>query len=348
MQNVRNKYRFAGHVIAAAILICLLLWLIHHRRQFSVDSGARRVMGTLARVVVVVQDRNQAAAAIQKAFDEIENVQILMNDRDPNSQLSEVNRRAFFEPVAVDDAVFEVLAASIEYSRLSDGAFDVTVGPVVLLWRQSATTGEPPAAEALAEARASVGWQSLLLDAEHKTVRFGKEGMRLDLGGIAKGYAVDRAIQAMRDLGVPGGMVDIGGNIRCFGQPAHYARHWQIGLQDPRHEQALLMTLVMDERAVATSGDYRRFAVVDGQRFSHIINPRTASSSQTLSSVTIIAPTAMQADALSTAVTVLEEQKGLALLDSIPETEAVLVKSSGELLKSRNADRFILTSDNNK
>lgn len=323
------------------VLLAVFVWTSRHRR-ISVDSGTRQVMGTLARIEVVASDRTKAVSAIQEAFDIIARLESLMSDYDPNSQLSYVNDRAFLETVPVDDSVFDVLAAAKEYSRLSEGAFDITIGPVVQLWRQSRKTGLAPSPDALAVAKAAVGWQDLILDPENKTVRFAKQGMRLDLGGIAKGYAVDQAIESLRQSGLLGGLVDIGGNIRTFGTPARNAPHWQIGLQDPRDEQSLLMVLILDDKAVATSGDYRRFAVIDGQRFSHIINPQTAQSAQALSSVTIIAPTAMQADALSTIVTILEEAKGLALIDSDEGIEAVIVKE-GKLIKSRNVEKYLKT-----
>ncbi|MCE5185908.1 MAG: FAD:protein FMN transferase [Planctomycetaceae bacterium] len=339
-----NKYRVVWY---AAVMLLMLGFVLtaQRRRVVTVDSGSRPLMGTLARIVVVAKDSARAAEAIELAFDEIVSLERLMSDFDPNSQLSLVNRRAFTEPVPVDDSLFEVLSASIEYSRLSDGAFDITVGPVVGLWRAERNTGVPPTLQALEEARRAVGWQSLLLDPGKKTVRFAKPGMHLDLGGIAKGYAVDRALELLGQSGAQGAMVDLGGNIRTFGVPAHGARHWNIGLQDPRRNEHTLAVLNLDNLAVATSGDYRRFAVVNGQRLSHIIDPNTAQSAQSVSSVTIIAPSAMQTDALSTAVTVLGDQKGLLLVQSLPQVETIIIKN-GAMIKSANAARFIAKTAN--
>jgi thiamine biosynthesis lipoprotein len=335
-----SKSRLVWQTAAILAVLGLSFW-ISQRRMVALDSGTHTVMGTLARVVVVTPNRDRGLNAIRRAFECIDNIESLMSDFKPDSQLSQVNQRAFLEPVAVEDDLFEVLTASVEYSRLSEGAFDVPIGPVVQLWRVEKQTGVPPSLEALAKAKEAVGWKNLILDPSTKTVRFAREGMHLDLGGIAKGFAVDKAIDVLQQAGMAGGMVDIGGNIRCFGKAANRALHWQIGLQDPRHDQNILMTLNMDGRAVATSGDYRRYAVVNGQKLSHIINPATAQSSQTLSSVTIIAASAMQADALSTAVTVLEEENGLELIETIPNVEAILIQE-GALLKSRNADAYIL------
>ena len=166
--------------------------------------------------------------------------------------------------------------------------------------------------------------------------------MFLDLGGIAKGYAIDKAIEILKDAGIKGAMVDIGGDLRCFGKSANDKKHWLIGLQDPAAEGEILMKLNMDDMAVATSGDYRRFVMIEDQKHSHIVNPATADSAQDLSSVTIIAPAAMAADALATAVTVLGSDKGLELIETIPECEAFIIRSEGSVLEqSSNADMFM-------
>ncbi|MBL7215327.1 MAG: FAD:protein FMN transferase [Phycisphaerae bacterium] len=312
--------------------------------QFTIDGGYRQVMGTFARVVAVADTEPQGRSAIDAAFEKIDAIEQCMSDYDPNSLLSKVNQQAFRQPVAINDELMTVLCASMECYCLSGGAFDITVGPVVQLWRQAKKNDAAPTPKQLEQARQAVGCQNLFIDTEGQTVQFAKEGMFLDLGGIGKGYAVDRAVEILRTAGLKGGMVDIGGNLRCFGTPANGAEHWLIGLQDPANDENILLKLKMDDRAVATSGDYRRFVVLDGQKHSHIINPATADSAQSLSSVTIIAPTAMAADALSTTVTVLGDQKGLGLIESITDVEAILIPHSEKLSfeKTSAADRYIM------
>ena len=325
MQDTKSR------TILYTILTCAvmggLVWLSLTRRVVSVDSGYRLTMGTFARVVAVASNPRQAIAA---AFQAIEGVNSTMNDYDPNSLLSEVNREAFEHPVQVDAGLFEVLTAAKLYSRMSDGDFDVTIGPVVQLWRKAKEDGTAPSPEALANAREAVGYEKLILDAEKQTVQFAKDGMFLDLGGIAKGYGIDKAIEALQAAGIKGGLVDIGGDLRCFGTPADGQRHWLIGLQDPQNDGEILMTLNMDDMAVATSGDYRRFVMIGDEKHSHIVNPATANSAQDLSSVTIIAPAAMAADALATAVTVMGDEKGLELIETIDSTEAILISHDDE------------------
>jgi len=207
----------------------------------------------------------------------------------------------------------------------------VTVGPLVDLWRAAGRTNVPPTEEALAAARRKVGSDKLILDEKNRTVRFAVEGMRVDLGGIGKGYAVDKAVEAMQEHGAIGGLVDLGGNIRCFGQPPQGQETWRIGLQDPHvapnelNTSQPLLVLALMNRSVATSGDYRRFVEVQGHKQSHIIDTQTGQGAAKLASDTILAPEATTCDALSTAVNVLGPEKGLALIERLPGVEAILI-----------------------
>ena len=340
MQSAKTILIRSGLAIA---VIGLLFWISQKNRTITVDGGFRLTMGTVARIMVTAQDPRQAHQAIDAAFDKIFRIEALMSDYDAESQLSQVNSRAFEEPVAVDAELFEVLTAAKLYSCLCEGAFDITIGPVVQLWRKAKEDGTAPTPEAIAKAKAAVGHENLILDAENRTVKFAAEGMFLDLGGIAKGYAIDKAIEILQATGLKGAMVDIGGDLRCFGTPVNGKPHWLIGLQDPDNEETILMTLNIDDMAVATSGDYRRFVIIGDEKHSHIVNPATADSAKDLSSVTIIAREAMAADALATAVTVMGDKKGLELIDAIDNTEAILISHGDETTfeKTRGIDLYI-------
>ncbi len=339
-QSTRNLWL---QTITGIMILILLMWQMRQPRIQELDSGYRITMGTFARVLVVASDKKTAEQCVKAAFETFDRVNAMMSDYDPNSLLSEVNRRAFAEPVKVDAALFEVLTAAVKYSRLSDGAFDITVGPVVQLWRKANQTGIAPEPQALTQAHQKVGYRHLLLDEDNQTVRFAVEGMLLDLGGIAKGYAIDKAIEVMRQQGALGGMVDIGGDLACFDRPVGGQPHWYIGLQDPDEEQRYLLRLKLNNHAAATSGDYRRFAVINDLKYSHIVNPASTQAADSLSSVTIIAPSAIQADALATAVSVLGPEKGMALIESIDQTEALLILSARpiKLQKTTGAANFI-------
>ena len=309
------------------------------------DSGVHLVMGTFARVTVIAPDSRGGAKCIEAALAEIRKVDELMSDFKEDSEISRVNKGAFSQPIEVGESTFEVLQKSIEISYLTDGAFDITVGPIVKLFRTARATGKAPTPEQIADAKAKVGYEKLVLNDAEKTVRFTVEGMSLDLGGIAKGYAVDKAIEIMQQHGALGAMVDVGGDVRCFGTPPKGKETWIIGLQDPNTHAGpgLLLKLKIENAAVTTSGDYQQYAIIDGKRQSHILDRKTGKSAQGLASVTIIAKNATSSDALATAVTVMGLQKGIQLIEKMPNTEAILIAPSPEykLTKTSAAEKYI-------
>lgn len=348
-----KKYLRAAVIVALPVL---LLGMLYVRTRapgvVEVNSGFRMVMGTFSRVVVVAKSQRAAQRCIEAAFDVQNRIESLLSDYRDDSELSKVNREAARGPVAVSEMTFEVLQKAGHFSELSEGAFDVTVGPLVDLWRKAGEANEPPAAEALAEARRKVGVDKLILDAKHRTVRFAVAGMRVDLGGIGKGYAADKAVEAMKERGALGGMVALAGDIRCFGRPPRGQESWRIGLQDPNiapDDLGLskpLLVLALTSEGVSTSGDYRRFVRVQSQKQSHIMDPGTGKGANKLVSDTIIAPDATTSDALSTAVNVLGLEKGLALVERIPGTEAILIPAGKDArpIFSRGARAYIVPS----
>jgi thiamine biosynthesis lipoprotein len=352
----KQTRRTLFQIILVLGLIAAAAWVSFRARQdsiwpaarTSVDSGYHMVMGTFARVVVVLEP-DTAEKAIQAALTELENVDNLMSDYKEDSELSRLNRDACKQAIKVSEPTLEVLQRAVEFSKLTDGAFDVTVGPLVDLWRSAAHANHLPTQADLETARAKVGYEKLILDANNMTVRFAVEGMRLDLGGIAKGYAIDKAVEAIRNCGAIGAMVDVGGDIRCFGAAPPGKDTWRIGLQDPSKTKDWLGTgkpllvLKLVDSAIATSGDYRRFALIEGQKHSHVMDQDTGQTSDELSSVTIIAQSALQADALATAATVLGPEKALTLIENLPDTEAILISPAPDfqITKTTGADKYI-------
>jgi len=324
-------------------------WPSADTNRVKVDGGYQLVMGTFARVVAIAEDANAAGECIPAAMSAIHRVDDLMSDYKDDSEISRVNEDAAAGPVQVGEDTYEVIKRSVEFSRLTDGAFDVTVGPLMVLFHAEQKQGKAPTAEQIAEAKSKVGFEKLELDEANRTVHFTVEGMRLDLGGIAKGYAIDKALEALQRGGATGGMVDIGGDIRCFGTPPEGRDSWVIGIQDPNsvlegaEGSGLLMTLKVANEAVATSGDYQQFVMIGGKRHSHIMNRKTGGSAEGLSSVTIIAGNATDADALATAVSVMGAEKGLALIEKLPDTEAILITSEPkpQILKTSGAEKYI-------
>ncbi|MHC4755661.1 MAG: FAD:protein FMN transferase [Planctomycetota bacterium] len=353
--NISKNHRFTFGIISGLVLILAMFLTLSRRNAFNspggfkdYDSGYRQVMGTLARVVAIAADEKTARQSIRAAFEQLELVDDLMSTYKADSQISILNREAYERAVEINEPLFEVLQKSIFYSQKTNGAFDITVGPVIDLYKKSQRDQVVPTAEEIAEASIKVGYEKLQLDEQARTVKFTVEGMRLDLGGIAKGYAIDKAVEAMQDSGVEGGMVDVGGDIRCFGAGPRDNGYWKIGLQNPKDTSQLMggeivLKLKLTDSAVTTSGDYRRFTMIGDKKISHIIDRNTASGVKGLSSVTIIAEMAVDADALATAVSVMGPEKGIDLIESIPNTEAILIRSdqADKLIQTSGADKYI-------
>ena len=336
-------------VVFVLFLIVVLYFSFGTKRKVELDSGYRLVMGTFARVVAIAEDSGTAKKCIQAAFLEIHSVDELMSDYKSDSEISKINLDAYKAPVRVSKPTFEVLQTSIKFSKLTHGAFDITVGPLVDLFHSAQEKGVAPGKEQIAQAKLKVGFEKLKLDNQNSTVTFSVDGMRVDLGGIAKGYAIDKAVEAMQQCGAIGGMVDIGGDIRCFGAPPKHRKQWLIGLQDPNTTtdefgmgQSLLV-LKLTDAAIATSGGYRRFALIEGKKYSHIIDTKTGYSSNQLASVTIISKNAIDVDALATAVSVMGQERGLALIEELPQTEALLITPQPklQLIKTTGAQKYI-------
>jgi thiamine biosynthesis lipoprotein len=239
-----------------------------------------------------------------------------------DSELSGVNRQAANGPVEVTDSLFKVLQQAIRVSELSNGAFDISFGSVGYLYDFRAR--QQPSAEALAKGLATLNYRSIVLDREAKTVRFLQEGVRLDLGGIAKGYAVDRGIEMLQSFGVRHARLNAGGDMRLLGDKR--GKPWIVGVRDPRSEDRNALLMPLSDVAVSTSGDYERFFFDDaGERVHHILSPATGKPAKGVQSVTILGSDALTTDGLSTAVFVLGSAKGLALINQLDDIDAVII-----------------------
>jgi thiamine biosynthesis lipoprotein len=275
-----------------------------------IASSREYVMGTFAEVRVYDAPAGDAAAAIEAAMGELRAVDRLMAVQRPDSDVTRLNRDGATGPVAVDARVIEVLEAGLEVGRLTDGAFDMTVLPVVRAWGFIDGTPHRPDVRPPKPA----GPAAIRIDATAGTVRFTDAGAQVDLGGIAKGYALDRARDALRARAVRSAWLDLGGQIATLGAPPDGPR-WRIALRHPRRAGEWLGVVEMDEASLSTSGDAEQFeAEPNGHRVAHIVDPRSGAPIVDAPTVAVIAPSATQADALSTAAVVLGTDRARALL----------------------------------
>ncbi len=311
------------------------------RRPEPVRSGwVRRdeaIMGTAIHVELWCDDLRHGESAASAVMDEMHRIDRAMSPHKPDSELCRINRDAAAAAVPLTDEMFALVDEAQRYSQLTQGAFDISYAAVGQLYdyRQRVR----PSAAQLEQARALVGWQHLQLDPARRTLRFGKAGMRIDLGGFAKGHAVDRAAALLRRRGISSAIVSAGGDSRVIGSRGGNGRGdqrpWTVAIRDPRREGEVVAVLPLEDVSVSTSGDYERYFddEVDGvrERVHHLIDPATGRSPRHVHSVTILADNGLASEALSKAVFVLGVPRGLALIESLPGVDAVVVDADGVL-----------------
>jgi thiamine biosynthesis lipoprotein len=248
------------------------------------------------------------------------------------SELSQVNAAAGREPVKISRDTLEVLTRSLEVARLTDGGFNIAVGPAVQAWSVTERS-DIPSREQLARLLPLVDLTALELDDAKETAFLKRAGMRVDVGGIGKGFAADRAVEAMRAAGATAGVVTLSGDIKTFG-PMPDGTAFLFGIQHPRKESALLATIELHDEAISTAGDYERFFERNGVRYHHILDPRTLQPARECQSVTVIAKEGVMADGLDTGIFVMGPQRGMELVERLPDVEAVIVDRDGHILVS--------------
>ena len=281
-------------------------------------------MGTRFQIIVYAPDEDTARKAARDAFARIASLNAIMSDYDPASELMRLCAASGGPPVSVSAELFFVLSRAQEVSRQSDGAFDVTVGPVVQLWRTARKRRKLPDPAKLAEARALVGWKNVRLDENKRTVQLLKAGMRLDLGGIAKGYAADEALAVLKQHGLDRALVAAGGDIAVSGPPPG-AEGWKIAIA-PLPGEKDSGRLILHDAAVSTSGDAEQFVEIDGKRYSHIVDPRTGIGLLGRMSVTVVAKKGIDSDSLTKVAAVLGPEKGMKLIEAHEGASARMVR----------------------
>jgi len=299
-------------------------------------NDTRLIMGTVVEVIVIADNESVARKSIAEAFSAMERVDRLMSNFKEDSDISRINKGAGSKAVAVDSDVVEVIKKSIYYSEISNGAFDITVGGVEELY-DFEDEGRIPEEEKFKNSVSLIGYRNIAI--KGNTVRLMKKGMKLDLGGIAKGYAIDKGIDAIRKNGVADALVNAGGDIRTIGESEN--GQWKIGVLHPRENGRIIDTLLMKDISVATSGDYRKYFISGGKRYHHILNPSTGLPTEGVQSVTIIAPFAVDADALATAVFVMGKKNGMKLVEKLKDIEGIIIDSDGLVVYSSGIKIYI-------
>jgi thiamine biosynthesis lipoprotein len=312
------------------------LFLILMMFMQSADAGWLKedadIMGTRISVELFHANPDLARQGIDTVLREMRRIDAGMSPYIETSELARLNASAQQQPFATSEELFSLIRGSLDFSEMTGGAFDITFASVGFLYDYRNRTR--PDETQREKATALINYRKLVLDHHSATIAFSKPGMRIDLGGIAKGYAVDRCISLLQELGVKQALVTAGGDSRMIGE--RWGRPWSIGVRDPRNEDKLAAVIPLQDVAVSTSGDYQRYFEEDGIRYHHIINPRSGDSARALQSVTIIGPDATTTDALSTGVFVMGLESGLELINRMPDIDAILVDQKGQLHYSDN------------
>lgn len=285
------------------------------------------LMGTRVSVELWHENQEQGRELVEQVLAEYRRIDSGMSTYKADSEISMLNRTAASGPIAIGEELFSLIDRSVTLSTLSGGAFDITYESVGYLYdfraRQRPTEGE------IDERIGEIDFRHLVLDSEPRTVQFARPGVRINLGGIAKGYAVERGAMLLQEAGVEHALLNAGGDTRVLGD--RRGQPWIVGIRHPRVDDEVVTRLPLVDEAISTSGDYERFFEDEGRRYHHIINPTTGTPTEGILSVTVIGPDATMTDGLSTALFVLGVEPGLALVDTLPEYEAIIVDSAGQL-----------------
>ena len=295
--------------VAGAVLLCLACHVAPSAHGVPATDGelerhetARLSMGCVYSIAAYSTHRDTLSRTLDEALDEVDRIDRLMSHYRPDSPLSQLNRQAAHSAVPVDPELFDFIGQSLDYSRSTEGAFDITVGPLMKLWGFFQDDGRVPTRRELVAVRRRVGYRHVRLNAADRTIRFDTPGVELDLGGIAKGYAVDRVVGLLRQRGVRAALISAGGStVYAIGAPPG-RDDWQVSIQDPLDPARVAFTVALRDRAVSVAGSSEKFFARGRTRYGHIMNPRTGRPVQGVLTVAVLAPTGTDGDALDDAL----------------------------------------------
>ena len=331
--SARRKSPIAYIIVAAVVFVILAVPLVMKKERAGVVY-TRDLMGTLVEFTLMDGAADRFDAAAEAGFAEIARLEGLLSSYSPTSDVTRISTAGGGGgPVRVAPEVVEVVSKALEIAELSGGAFDPTIGALAGVWGWSGESGKVPSEEELARLLPLVDYTRIRVDEDASTVELTGPGRALNLGGVAKGYIVARAIEKLKAGGVTRGIVRAGGDLTVF-QTAKRPRPFKIGIRHPREAEKLLGEALVTGGAVTTSGDYERFFIKDGVRYHHILDPATGMPARGSRSVTIVAEDPTRADALSTAVFVMGPEAGMALIERLDGVEGVIVDAKGRVLRS--------------
>ena len=321
-------------------LISIILVFIFLASESLTQEAYKRtliLMGTRFDITVVAGNKKKAEKFIDLAVSEIKRIEKLISSWDANSETSAINSNAGIKPVEVSGELFGLIERSVQLSKLTDGAFDISYASMDRIWKFDGSMTEMPSQQAIQSSVAKVGFQNIELDRATLTVFLKKKGMKIGFGGIGKGYAADRAKALLIEEGVVAGIINASGDMNTWGKQPN-GEFWKVAITNPLNKEQAYALLPIKEGAVVTSGDYEKYVSFNGQRYSHIIDPRSGYPASGIISVTVFAPKAELADALATSVFVMGIKAGIDRINQLPKTECIVIDSDGNIHKSNNIE----------
>ncbi len=293
-----------------------------------------KLMGCRFELTAVAVNDTVAWEAIRNGISEIERIEKLISSWDKNSQTTLINQQAGIKPVKVDKELFDLIFRAKKISQLTDGAFDISFASMDRIWKFDGSMQKMPEAELVKNAASKINWQDIIINHEEQSIFLKRKDMKIGFGAIGKGYAANRAMQVMKKSAIAGGVVNASGDLISWGKNKD-PNGWTIKIADPKDKNKVLGILETNDLSVVTSGDYEKFVTFNGQRYAHIIDPRTGYPTTGIKSVTVICPDAEIADALATSVFVLGKDEGMNLINRLKSVECLIVTDDDEVLTSK-------------
>ncbi len=292
-----------------------------------------KLMGSRYDITVIAANEAEGNKYIDLAANEVTRIEHLISEWDSTTIISDVNKYAGVKPVKVSKEVFDLVVRCIKIAELTDGAFDITWASMNHIWKYDGSMTRLPTREEIANSVSRVGYKNIILNAQDQSIFLKLKGMRLGFGGIGKGYSADKAMQLLKSMGVPGGIINASGDLTLWGRQPD-GKPWMIGITNPLNKDKVFSWFPFEGNSVVTSGNYEKFVEFNGIKYTHIIDPRTGWPAHGLTSVTIFGPNGELTDALATAVFVMGKDAGLNFVRQLKGVECVLVDDQGKLYES--------------
>lgn len=315
------------------IAVLIFIPLLSQSQVLSSFSKDTLLMGSAFSFTAIHENPLEAEKAVDASINEVIRIERLISSWQPNSQTSQINNQAGLNPVSVDLELYKLIERSLKISNISNGYFDISFASIGNLWNFNGEEAVMPSEEKLQESVDLINYQDIILDPIDTTIFLKREGMKIGFGAIGKGYAADRAKEVMNQYGIESGVVNAGGDVLAWGSKPN-GENWNMGIANPESKNDVLATLRISDQAIVTSGDYERFVIIDGERYGHIVNPKTGLPIKGIVSVSIMSHTAELADAIATAVFVLGTEDGMALINHLNGVEGLIITEKNKLLYS--------------